>query len=69
MISVVETVRWLEMTEAQRNEEKKRLVRLLMVFTEEGLRRQLKRYSPLTVQEVLDRDYPAELEKAACLFK
>lgn len=64
-----ETVRWLEMTEAQRNEEKKRLVRLLMVFTEEGLRRQLKRYSPLTVQEVLDRDYPAELEKAACLFK
>lgn len=58
-----EAARWWGMTEAQREEEKKRLVKLLMVFTEEGFQKQLKRYSPLTVQEVLDGDYPQNREE------
>lgn len=55
-----EAVRWSGMTEAQRDEEKRRLVRFLLAFTKEGFQHLLKRYHPLVVQEVLNGDYPAE---------
>ena len=68
-ITEEEAIRWSGMTEEQRDEEKKKLARFLLAFTEEGFRRLLKRYHPLAVQEVLAGDYPAEQGKTAYQFR
>lgn len=51
---------WTEMSGKERDEYKRKLANFLLVFTEEGFRRQMAHYNPLAVSEVLNGYYPVK---------
>lgn len=64
-----EAASWQAMTEDERDLYKRKLANFLLVFTEEGFRRQMAHYNPLAVAEVLSGDYPAGEGRESYQFK
>lgn len=68
-ITPEETAKYLRLSEAEKAKRKRTLVKLLLLFTEEGLQKQLSHYNSLELCEVLNGDYPLTDGETAYCFK